>query len=191
MKRILILFCGLLLSTCATAATAIFAGGCFWCMQADFDKLPGVTKTVSGYDGGSIKNPTYEKVSSGTTNYVESVEVTYDPNKVGYNQLLNYYWTHIDPTAKDAQFCDHGRQYRSVIFYLSTQQKETALESLAKIKKIFSNVYTEVIPSTTFYPAEVYHQDYYKKNPVRYEFYRYNCGRDETVQRVWQGKKIV
>lgn len=167
---------------------AIFAGGCFWCMEADFDKLPGVIQTIAGYDGGQSSNPTYQQVSSGTTNYAESVKVIYDPTKLSYPQLLNYYWHHIDPTVKDAQFCDHGRQYRSAIFYLNDEQKQQALASLNSVKKQLPVVYTEIVPSTQFYPAENYHQDYYKKNPLRYKFYRSSCGRDARVHEIWNGK---
>ena len=167
---------------------AIFAGGCFWCMQSDFDKLPGVINTIVGYDGGQSINPTYEQVSSGSTNYAESVEVIYDPTQLSYQKLLNYYWHHIDPTAKDSQFCDYGRQYRSAIFYLNDDQQQQALTSLGSIKKQFTTVYTEITPSTTFYPAEDYHQKYYLKNPIRYEFYRFHCGRDARVSEVWNGK---
>ncbi|MBA2653181.1 MAG: peptide-methionine (S)-S-oxide reductase MsrA [Tatlockia sp.] len=172
----------------AKTAEAIFAGGCFWCVESDFDKVPGVLKTVSGYDGGSEPNPSYELVSSGATNYVESVRVLYDSAVVSYQQLLKYYWHHIDPTVKDAQFCDHGRQYRSVIFYLNEEQKNKALESKLALEKQFSVVYTDIIPSTRFYEAETYHQDYYQKNPLRYKYYRSQCGRDKRVQEVWHDK---
>ena len=190
LKKTLLLTWLMLLSTLAYAApqTAIFGMGCFWCGQADMDKAPGVIQTTVGYDGGKSPNPTYEKVSSGTTHYVESVKVVYDPSKVSYPQLLNYFWHHIDPTVKNAQFCDHGEQYRSVIFYLNAKQRQQALASLQSLKKTFPAVYTDIIPSTHFYPAETYHQDYYKKNPLRYEFYRWNCGRDARVKEVWHGK---
>lgn len=180
----------LTIATLATAQTkeAIFAGGCFWCLQADFEKLPGVVKAISGYDGGESKNPTYEQVSSGSTNYTESVKVIYDPNKVSYATVLDYFWHHIDPTTKNAQFCDIGKQYRTAIFYLDKEQQEQALASLEKIKKQIPNVFTEIVPSTHFYPAEEYHQDYYKKNPIRYKFYRLNCGRDARVKEVWHEK---
>lgn len=177
-------------STFAAERQAIFAGGCFWCVEADFDKVPGVIKTVSGYDGGVKKNPTYEQVASGNTKYVESVVVNYDPNKVSYAQLLNYYWQHVDPTVKDRQFCDVGPQYRTVIFYSNAQQKRQAKISLKKVKNLFPHVYTEILPSTTFYPAEQYHQNYYKKNPIRYKYYRWNCGRDKRVAEVWKGKDL-
>jgi len=169
---------------------AILAGGCFWCVEADFDKLNGVIKTISGYDGGLIKNPTYQQVSSGQTNYAEAVKIIYDPNKITYQELLFYFWRHIDPTVKDAQFCDRGKQYRSAIFYLNSQQKKQALASFKQIKTMFKIVYTEVTPSTHFYPAEEYHQNYYKKNPLRYQFYRRRCGRDVHVRNIWFGKQF-
>ena len=172
----------------AKTAEALFAGGCFWCVEADFDKVPGVLHTVSGYDGGSEPNPTYELVSSGTTHYVESVRIFYDPALISYQQLLNYYWHHIDPTVKEAQFCDHGSQYRSVIFYLNEEQKKEALESKLALEKQFHVIYTDIIPSTHFYEAETYHQNYYQKNPLRYKYYRYQCGRDKRVGEVWHDK---
>jgi peptide methionine sulfoxide reductase msrA/msrB len=175
---------------CADNKEAIFAGGCFWCMQADFDKLPGVVNVISGYDGGESKNPTYKEVSSGSTNYAESVKVIYDASKVSYPELLSYFWRHIDPTVKDKQFCDVGRQYRTAIFYLDENQKQEALKSLSKIKNLFPSVYTEISPSTQFYPAEEYHQKYNQKNPIRYKFYRTSCERDSRVKEVWQGKKL-
>ncbi len=189
--RYLLLVIGVLMSLSATAATqtAIFAGGCFWCMQSDFDKLHGVVKTTVGYDGGTQPNPTYESVSAGTTNYAESIKVEFDPHIVNYDQVLNYFWTHIDPTVADAQFCDHGHQYRSEIFYLNEQQKIVAEASLTKVKKLFPEVYTEISPSTHFYDGETYHQDYYKKNPARYKYYRWSCGRDKRVATVWADKK--
>ena len=172
----------------AKTAEAIFAGGCFWCVEADFDKVPGVLQTNSGYDGGTEPNPAYELVSSGTTPYVESVQVLYDPTRVTYQQLLDYYWHHVDPTVKDAQFCDHGRQYRSVIFYLNEEQKKAALASKLALEKQLPKVYTDIIPSTHFYVAEEYHQNYYKKNPVRYKYYRYRCGRDQRIEELWHVK---
>ncbi len=184
MKQILTLLISVLVfsSTLAANKVAILAGGCFWCMQSDFDKIPGVIKTVVGYDGGTKPKPSYKKVSSGTTNYVEVLKIEYNPKKVTYQQLLNHFWLNIDPTAKDAQFCDRGRQYRSVIFFLNAQQKSEALKSLNAIKHKFTNVFTEILPSTQFYPAEQYHQEYYKKNPVRYRYYRWNCGRDKRLK---------
>ena len=191
MRKMLLV--GLLsLSTTVFSGTkvAIFAGGCFWCLEADFDKVPGVIKTISGYDGGISSNPSYKKVSSGQTHYAESVKVVYDPIKVSYSQLLQYFWLHIDPTVKNAQFCDHGKQYRSAIFYLNSEQKQQALVSLNKVKKLFHHVYTQVTPSTNFYPAENYHQEYYKKNPIRYKYYRSNCRRDARVKQIWKNKTL-
>ncbi len=172
----------------AQNAEAIFAGGCFWTMQAYFDKLPGVVQTTAGYDGGQSSNPTYEEVSSGSTNYAESVQVTYDSDQISYSDLLDYYWHHIDPTVKNKQFCDAGKQYRTSIFYLNESQKLQALASLKMIKKQFPIVYTEIVPSTHFYPAEEYHQEYYLKNPIRYEFYSFNCGRDARLKEIWNEK---
>jgi peptide-methionine (S)-S-oxide reductase len=171
----------------AGAATAIFAGGCFWCVEADFEKLPGVLDAESGYTGGQLKNPTYEQVSHGGTGHAESVRVRYDPAKVTYRQLLDYFWHHIDPTVKDRQFCDSGAQYRSVIFYQTEAERLAAEASKAELEKSgrFAHIYTEIMPASTFYPAEEYHQDYYKKNPIRYHFYRSRCGRDARVAEVW------
>ncbi|MGQ3890933.1 peptide-methionine (S)-S-oxide reductase MsrA [Legionella sp. CNM-4043-24] len=187
MIRVLVLLITLLLTPLAGAKTAeaIVAGGCFWCVQSDFDKLPGVIRTVAGYDGGSEPNPTYSLVSSGTTDYVESVMITYDPDLLSYSQLLNYFWHHIDPEAKNAQFCDHGRQYRSVIFYLNDEQKQAALASKKQLQKQFPIIETDILPSTHFYPAEEWHQNYYLKNPIRYKYYRYTCGRDKRIKELW------
>lgn len=168
---------------------AIFAGGCFWCMQSDFRQLPGVVNVVLGYDGGTVKNPTYEAVSSGQTNYAESVKVFYNASQVDYKMLLDYFWYHVDPMAQDAQFCDHGHQYRSAIFYLNNQQKQDALASKMAIKKLFPKVYTEVAPSTHFYDAQAYYQDYAKKNPIQYKYSRWRCGRDAQLAKIWHGKK--
>lgn len=172
----------------ATVETAIFAAGCFWCAQSDFDKMPGIISTQVGYDGGNTPKPTYEQVSSGATNYAESIKITFDNSKISYARVLDYFWHHIDPTVSDAQFCDHGHQYRSAVFYLNDVQKKEALLSVAKIKKQLPNVYTDISPATTFYPAEEYHQDYYRKNPLRYHFYRINCGRDARIKEVWNEK---
>ena len=171
--------------TLAQRDNAVFAGGCFWCMEADFDHVPGVITTTSGFDGGTKKNPTYNMVSSGITDYAESVLVVFDTKKVSYKQLVDYFFRHIDPTTKDAQFCDHGRQYRSAIFYLNEAQKKTALAAIKKVKQKLPEVFTEIVPSTHFYPAEEYHQDYYKKNPIRYGYYRRGCGRDARVEALW------
>jgi peptide methionine sulfoxide reductase msrA/msrB len=167
---------------------ATFAGGCFWCTEADFEKLPGVVKVISGYAGGHKENPTYQEVSSGSTGHVEAVQVYYDPAKVTYEELLNYFWKHIDPTDPGGQFVDRGSQYRSVIFYANEEQKklaEKSKEALEKSGKFTKPIATEIIKFTNFYEAEEYHQDYYKKNPLRYKFYRYNSGRDQFLEKVW------
>jgi len=169
------------------AASAIFGGGCFWCIEADFEKLPGVIEAESGYIGGHVKNPTYKQVSNGGTGHVEVVRVHYDPTMVTYDQLLEYFWRHIDPTVKDRQFCDTGGQYRSAIFYGSDTEKAAALASKTALEKSgkFEEIYTEIAQAGTFYRAEEYHQDYYKKNPLRYKFYRATCRRDSRVDEVW------
>jgi peptide-methionine (S)-S-oxide reductase len=174
----------------AHTATTIFAGGCFWCVEADFEKLPGVLGAESGYTGGQTVNPTYEQVSAGGTGHAESVRVTYDPAKVSYAQLLDYFWRHIDPTVKDRQFCDTGNHDRSAIFYGNEAEHAAAEASKAALLKSgqFKQIYTEIVPAARFYPAEQYHQDYYKKNPVRYSFYRTSCGRDARVAEVWGAK---
>jgi peptide-methionine (S)-S-oxide reductase len=170
-------------------ATAIFAGGCFWCSEADFEKLPGVIGAESGYTAGKKPNPTYEQVSAGGTGHTEAVRVTYDPARVSYAQLVDYFWHHIDPTVKDQQFCDVGTQYRSGIYWQNDAERKVAESSrdalLASGK--FKVIHTEIIAATMFYPAEEYHQDYYKKNPVRYTYYRNGCGRDDRVRQVWGG----
>lgn len=171
-------------------ATAIFAGGCFWCTESDFEKLPGVIGAESGYTAGKTPNPSYEQVSAGGTGHTEAVRVTYDPAKVSYTQLVVYFWHNVDPTAKDRQFCDSGSQYRSGIYWQNAEEREIAESSrdalLASGK--FKAIYTEIAPATTFYPAEEYHQDYYKKNPIRYNYYRHGCGRDARLEALW-GKK--
>jgi len=189
-KLILTLTVMMLLSASVFAAEtqkAIFAGGCFWCLEADFDKIPGVIKTVSGYTGGVTQNPTYKAVSNGGTGHVEAVEVYYNPSKINYSELLNYFWHHIDPTDAKGQFCDKGKQYRSAIFYQNEQQKKLAQSSKQALidSGQFKQVATLILPASTFYPAEFYHQDYYKKNPIRYKFYRYTCGRDKKIKEVW------
>ena len=167
-------------------ATATFAGGCFWCMQPPFEKLPGVLSTTVGYTGGQTKNPTYEEVSAGGTGHAESVEIVYDPRMVGYEKLLDVFWHNVDPFAKDAQFCDHGHQYRTAIFYHDDVQRRLAEESKARLAKRFGrSIETETVTATAFYPAEEYHQRYHEKNPVRYRFYRWNCGRDARLKEVW------
>jgi peptide-methionine (S)-S-oxide reductase len=171
-------------------AAAIFAGGCFWCLEADFDKLPGVIATESGYTGGTTPNPTYHQVSAGGTGHTEAVRVSYDPAKVSYQQLVDYFWRHIDPTVKDRQFCDAGNQYRSAIYWQNESERkiaEASRDALLKGGK-FKQIYTEIAAASVFYPAEEYHQDYYKKNPIRYTYYRNGCGRDARVQEVWGNK---
>ena len=166
---------------------ATFAGGCFWCTEADFEKALGV-KAVSGDTGGTKENPTYQEVSSGSTGHVEAVQVYYDPSQVTYEKLLDTFWRHIDPTDPGGQFVDRGSQYRSVIFYHDEEQKELAeksKEALSKSRKFSKPIVTEILKFTRFYEAEEYHQDYYKKNPLRYKFYRYNSGRDQFLKKVW------
>lgn len=172
----------------ATTAKATFAGGCFWCMEPPFDKLDGVISTTSGYTGGTKLNPTYPEVSDGGTGHAEVVQVIYDPAKISYSKLLEVFWRNIDPTVKDQQFCDHGSQYRSAIFYHDEQQKkaaEAAKAELMKSRPFKGDIVTEVTMASTFYPAEDYHQDYYIKNPVKYKFYRFNCGRDVRLKELW------
>jgi peptide-methionine (S)-S-oxide reductase len=171
-------------------ATAIFAGGCFWCVEADFEKLPGVLSAESGYTGGQLRNPTYEQVSHGGTGHAESVRIVYDPQKVTYEQLLDYFWHHVDPTVKDQQFCDHGNQYRTAIFVHSAEEKKLAEASKKKVEaELKKPIYTEIADAGTFYPAEEYHQDYYVKNPSKYKFYRWNCGRDQRIEQIWGSHK--
>src|ERR1043166_8669768 len=172
----------------AKLAKATFAGGCFWCMEPPFDTLPGVVSTTSGYTGGQRKNPTYQQVSAGGTGHAEAVEVVYDPARTSYAKLLEVFWRNIDPTVKDRQFCDAGSQYRSAIFYHDDEQKrlaEASKAALEKSKPFAGPVVTEITRAAEFYPAEEYHQDYYRKNPLRYKFYRYNCGRDQRLQQLW------
>ena len=167
---------------------ATFAGGCFWCMQEDFDKVTGVAHTVAGYTGGHTVNPTYEEVSSGTTGHAESVEVIFDPKKVTYKRLLEVYWTSVDPTVKDQQFCDVGTQYRTAIFYHDEEQRKEAEASRKQIeatKPFKAPIVTAIEMAGALYPAEEYHQEYYLKNPVRYEFYRKGCGRDARLKELW------
>jgi peptide-methionine (S)-S-oxide reductase len=166
---------------------ATFAGGCFWCMEPPFDKLEGVISTTSGYAGGPEKDPTYEQVARGLTGHAEVVQVVYDPTRITYEELLWVFWRNIDPLAVDRQFCDAGRQYRSAIFYHDEAQRAAAEQSLREIRARFdAPVATVVVPlDDSFYPAEAYHQDYYLKNPLRYRFYRFNCGRDERLESLW------
>ena len=173
-------------STPAETAKATFAGGCFWCMEPPFDKLDGVLSTISGYAGGKKKNPTYEEVSAGNTGHTEVVQVTYDPKKITYEKLLDVFWHNIDPLTANRQFCDAGSQYRTAIFYHDEAQKRLAEESKRALSKRFKEpIVTEITRAAEFYPAEDYHQDYYIKNPLRYKFYRYNCGRDRRLEELW------
>ena len=174
------------------AAVAVFAGGCFWCMEPPYDKLAGVISTTSGYIGGRVANPTYEQVSSGRTGHTEAVQVRYDPTKVTYAKLLEVFWRNIDPLAVDRQFCDVGSQYRSEIFYTDAEQRrlaEASKRALEKSGRFDQPIATKITAASTFYPAEGYHQDYYEKNPVRYKFYRWNCGRDQRLQELWGDSK--
>ena len=169
-------------------AKATFAGGCFWCMEPPFDKLAGVVSTTSGYTGGTKLNPTYREVSDGGTGHAEAVQIVYDPSKITYKKLLEVFWRNIDPTVKDQQFCDHGSQYRTAIFYQGDDQKklaEAAKAALMKSKPFKADIVTEITAASTFYAAEDYHQDYYIKNPVKYKFYRFNCGRDARLRELW------
>ena len=167
-------------------ATAVFASGCFWCTESDFDKVPGVLATVSGYTGGQVDNPTYEQVSSGGTGHVEAVQVTYDPSVVSYEQLLEAYWPTVDPFNGRGQFCDRGEQYRPVIFVGGAAERGAAEASRVRVeKRIGKAVVVEIEQAARFYPAEPYHQDYYQKNPARYNFYRWSCGRDARLSEVW------
>lgn len=172
----------------AGLAQATFAGGCFWCMEPPFDKLDGVVSTISGYTGGSKVAPTYEEVSAGGTGHAEVLQVTYDPAKVSYEKLLDVYWRNVDPTDKGGQFCDRGDQYRTAIFYHDAEQKRLAEQSKAELERsklLKQPIVTPVVAASQFYPAEEYHQDYYKKNPTRYKFYRFTCGRDKRLQELW------
>ena len=171
----------------AATATATFAGGCFWCMEGPFDEMDGVISTTSGYIGGHTADPTYPEVSSGTTGHAEAVQIVYDPDKVSYEQLLTTFWHNIDPTVKNRQFCDAGSQYRSAIFYHDERQKALAEESKQALEQaVFGkSLATEIVAAGRFYAAEDYHQDYYMKNPLRYKYYRFSCGRDQRLKQIW------
>lgn len=167
-------------------ASAVFAGGCFWCTEADFDKVPGVISTTSGYTGGKLVNPTYKLVSAGGTGHIEAVRVIYDPRKVSYVTLASKFFSTIDPTDSGGQFCDRGYQYRSAIFFANEQQQQIAARAKEQAARALKKpVATLLLPAAKFYPAESYHQDYYKKNPVRYKYYRFTCGRDARLKKVW------
>ena len=167
---------------------AIFAGGCFWCMEPPFDKLDGVISTTSGYTAGQKENPSYKEVSSGGTGHTEALQIVFDHEKISYAELLDVFWKNIDPFVANRQFCDSGNQYRSGIYYLNLEQEKAARLSLLHLeetKTIDKPVVTEIVAASTFYPAEDYHQDYYIKNPLRYKFYRYSCGRDQRLEELW------
>jgi peptide-methionine (S)-S-oxide reductase len=169
-------------------AKATFAGGCFWCVEADFDKVPGVLSTTSGYTGGSVANPTYGQVAAKVTGHAEAVEIVYDPARVSYEQLLATYWRSIDPTTRDRQFCDVGSPYRTAIFTHGAAQAEAALRSLRELEKTKpfpAPIVTQIVPAGTFYRAEEGHQNYHQKNPIRYQYYRTRCGRDERLRELW------
>lgn len=169
-------------------ATAVFAGGCFWCEEAAFAEVPGVISVTSGYTGGHVPNPTYEQVSAGGTGHAESVQVVYDPSKITYAKLLDIFWHNVDPFQQNGQFCDHGNQYRSAIFYLDESQRQAAEESKRKLEeqpRFRGKIATEIVPASAFYAAEEYHQRYYRKNPLRYSIYRLGCGRDARLKKIW------
>jgi len=193
MQRYIFLWMVMLMTTTTQANaqgtdTAIFAAGCFWCMEHPFDELDGVISTTSGYTGGHQENPTYEQVSAGSSGHTEAIQIIFDPKKVMYSQLLDVYWHNSDPTTANRQFCDIGSQYRPAIFYRNAAQRKAAESSkqyISQHKSFNGEVVTEITAASTFWPAEAYHQNYYLKNPIRYKFYRYNCGRDQRLQQLW------
>ncbi|MGF1459239.1 MAG: peptide-methionine (S)-S-oxide reductase MsrA [Leptolyngbyaceae cyanobacterium] len=174
-------------TTIAETTSAIFAGGCFWCMEKPFDELSGVTDTTSGYIGGTVENPTYEQVSNGGTGHFEAVKVTYNPSQVSYEKLLEVFWRNVDPVDDRGQFCDKGSQYRSAIFYQDSQQAAAARNSKEALaaEKFDQDIATEILPASDFYPAEDYHQNYYKTHSTRYKIYRFACGRDQRLEQIW------
>ncbi|MBU6434521.1 MAG: peptide-methionine (S)-S-oxide reductase MsrA [Nitrospirae bacterium] len=186
-----ILFIGAWTSQAAADAVldkAYFAGGCFWCMEEAFEKVEGVLSVTSGYMGGTVANPSYEDVSAGRTGHAESVEVVYDPAKVSYQKLLDAFWRNVDPVTPNAQFCDHGSQYRSAVFFQNDQEKreaEASKQAIEQSKRFKDPIVTQIVMAAQFYPAEEYHQDFYKKNPVRYKFYKYNCSRARRLEELW------
>ena len=192
-KLAYVLSTGLLLgASAAQADTTVLAGGCFWCMESDFEKLEGVTDVISGFTGGTVENPTYNGDHRG---HYEAVKITYDPDKVSYPELLDYYWLNIDPFDDRGQFCDKGHSYLSAIFVANDQEREIAEQSKQAVQAQFPDqqVVTPILPAKTFYPIkgdESYHQDYYKKSPVRYKFYRWNCGRDQRLKEIWGEKSV-
>ena len=174
--------------TIAEEQVAIFAGGCFWCMESDFEKLAGVNSVVSGYIGGHVANPSYKQVSAGTTGHTEAVEIKFDDQTISFDQLLAHFWVNIDPLDGGGQFCDRGQQYRSELFYLDESQQQAAQASIAAIvsrPQFAGKIQTQLTAATEFYIAEDYHQDYYKKNPTRYNYYRWSCGRDKRLRQLW------
>ncbi len=191
MKRSLLIgiaafFIGVPSAWAQTSQIATFAGGCFWCIESDFDKIPGVQKTVSGYTSGTTSNPSYRDVAGGTTGHREALQITFDPSKVTYNQLLEAFWRSVDPTDPGGQFCDRGRPYETAVFVHDEAQNKLANASKAAAMKALGRpIVTPIEPASTFYPAEDYHQDYYQKNPLRYRFYRWNCGRNQRVKELW------
>ena len=172
----------------AVLGKAYFAGGCFWCMEEALEKVEGVLSVTSGYMGGAVANPSYEDVSAGRTGHAESVEVVYDPAKVSYQKLLDAFWRNVDPITPNAQFCDHGSQYRSAVFYQTDEEKrgaEASKQAIEQSRRFKEPIVTQIVMASQFYPAEEYHQDFYKKNPVRYKFYKYNCGRAQRLEELW------
>ena len=172
----------------ATPGKAYFAGGCFWCMEEAFEKVEGVLSVTSGYMGGTVANPSYEEVSAGRTGHAESVEVVYDQAKVSYQTLLEAFWRNVDPITPNAQFCDHGSQYRSAVFFQTDEEKraaESSKQAIEQSRRFKEPIVTQIVMAAPFYPAEEYHQDFYKKNPVRYKFYKYNCGRAQRLEELW------
>jgi peptide-methionine (S)-S-oxide reductase len=172
----------------ATPGKAYFAGGCFWCMEEAFEKVEGVLSATSGYMGGTVANPSYEEVSAGRTGHAESIEVVYDPGKVSYQKLLEAFWHNVDPVTPNAQFCEHGSQYRSAIFFQTDEEKhasDTSKQAIEQSRRFKEPIVTQIVMASQFYPAEEYHQDFYKKNPVRYKFYKYNCGRAQRLEALW------
>ena len=172
----------------STVGKAYFAGGCFWCMEEAFEKVEGVLSVTSGYMGGTVANPSYEDVSAGRTGHAESFEVVYDPAKVSYQKLLDAFWRNVDPITPNAQFCDHGSQYRSAVFFQTDEEKrasDVSKQAIEQSKRFTEPIVTQIVMASQFYPAEEYHQDFYKKNPIRYKFYKYNCGRAQRLEELW------
>lgn len=187
LPTLLLLLGSWLSPTPAMSAEAVFAGGCFWCMESDYEKLRGVQEVISGYTGGTEPNPSYKQVSSGSSSHVEAVQVRYDPAQISYQQLLDYFWINVDPTQDDRQFCDSGRHYRPAIFVKGAAQRSAAEASMAQIEQAgtVSPIKVTIETASRFWPAEDYHQDYYRKNPLRYNYYRYSCGRDARLEQLW------